>query len=109
MMRWLVCVSRLCEQGLALGPEHRHIIASDEPDDAVVDMWVLMRELVAKVDDAAALGETREQRRVEESERRGGFADGDELTLHGRAQESTGAVLVELHAREREADGLAGV
>ena len=81
-MRLLVCVSHFRQQRFAFRAQHGHVVASDQPDDAVVDALVLMRELVAEVDDAAAVCDARKERWVESRQPYRGLADDGELTLH---------------------------
>ena len=52
----MLAVSTHCRQKRpALTPQHRHIVLGDEPDHGVVDTRILVRELVAEVDDATGV------------------------------------------------------
>ena len=57
-MRLLACSAlrlELRENGLTFLKKHRHLVDGDCPDHDVVDRRIVMRELVAEVDNAAGV------------------------------------------------------
>ena len=80
-MRLLVCVSHLCQQRIALGPQYGCVTLGDGVDRLVVDLRVLVHEPIAEPDDEARVGDARSERRVTAREYAYGLADDSELAL----------------------------
>ena len=74
---------RAVEVGCTLAPKHRNVGLDNRPDDFIIHRRVLVRQLIAEVDDSSRMGNGVESFRCDTGERRYRFADDDELTFDG--------------------------
>jgi len=109
LIRLSVCVFHLREKLLALRSQQRHIVPGDQPHDAVVNVQVGVRELVAEVHEAATVGDAHEELRLGAREHGDSLADDRELTLDRGAQQTRRVLFIELDAGEHRLDGIAGL
>ena len=88
--------ARAIEEGCTFAPKHRNVGLDKRPDDRVIPHRVLVRQLIAEVDDPSRMGNGVESFRCPTRERHDRLPDDDELTFDGRADESVGLIRHEI-------------